>query len=192
MRTQEISIYKFSELPEDTQEKVIEHFREGDQNFWSKENEETLKAFEEFFPVKIKDWEYGVRNYINFTLTCDETIEPLTGVRLLKYILNNYGTRLFKPKYLKHVKGKARYSRINKDTCCVLTGYCIDDDTLQPIYDFLKTPSNSVTLQDLMNDCLHAWVFACRRDYEHAYSDEAIKETIDANEYEFTEEGKLI
>jgi hypothetical protein len=26
----------------------------------------------------------------------------------------------------------------------------------------------------------------------NAYSDEAIKETIDANEYEFTEEGKLI
>jgi len=42
-----------------------------------------------------------------------------------------------------------------------------------------------------MHDCLHNWLFGCRDDYEYQLSDESIIENIQANEYEFDEDGNL-
>ena len=117
----------------------------------------------------------------------------MTGVRLLKYIINNYGSVLFKRKYLRHMKsGKIVYSKIQTETCCVLTGYYMDDEILQPIYDFLKKPDKTSTFEDILNDCLHCWIGACNRNLEYQNSKEAIIETIEANEYEFDEGWNLV
>ena len=86
---------------------------------------------------------------------------------------------------------KHRYSKIIKDTCCVLTGYYIDDDILEPIYDFLKKPSKHVTFADLMRDCLQFWVIACNKDYEACTSMEYFAELCEANGYEFTGYGNV-
>jgi hypothetical protein len=37
-----------------------------------------------------------------------------------------------------------------------------------------------------------AWVNDCQKDYEYQQSDEFMVEHCEANEYEFTKEGKLI
>ena len=191
MREEVIKIYRFSELDPKVQEKVIEQFQQEDWLYgWQDENNETLKAFEGIFPVKVRNWEYGGgRTDINFKFLIDEEHKNLTGIRLMKYIINNYGRYLWKQKYLKHVKGKARYSRIQKETDCVLTGYYIDNYILDPIYEFLKKPKEGVTFEDILRDCLWSWVRECERDWGYAYSRENIEEMLEANDYEFTVGG---
>lgn len=193
------TIYKYSELSDKAKERARQWWidLEAVDYAWNKENRETLEAFENLFPVEVKDWEYGHHNYINFRCTCDEEIENLKGTRLATYLWNNYAKHLFKGMYYssgKYVDGKYQYksrrSNITLDNTCVLTGYCIDNDILAPIYVFLSKPKDNITFYDLMNDCLQSWVIACRNDYEYALSEENAEESIIANEYEFTEDGE--
>ena len=165
-------------------------------NVWQTENENSLKGFENIFPIKSTNWEYGYQNFINYkldTIDYDEVWE-FTGIRLLKWLVNNYWNDLFKPKYIGNLESKKGfhpvYSKCTFDNSCVLTGYCLDNDILDPIYNFIKKPDES-TLEDLLYDCLQSWVFACRNDYEYQQSDEYITEEILANEYEFTADGEM-
>ena len=200
MRKVCVKIYKYDELSDSAKENARQWWIEceSQDHAWSKENRETLDVFCALFPVKVSDWEYGYRNYINFSMTCNDEIETLSGWRLATYIWNNYRRDLFKGKYYstsgKCIDGKyhykSRHSKIILDNCCVLTGYCIDDDILKPIYDFLNRP-DSQTFYDLMNDCLQSWVYACQDEYEHALSDESAEDAIRANEYEFTKDGSI-
>jgi hypothetical protein len=217
MKTRTITIYSVDELSDQAQQKAHENFLSSeDFYFWGDENEQTLKAFCDIFPVTIKECEYGYRNFINFSLnTGDEYQEKcfydITGIRLLKYIYNNYGGYLFKPKYLgsidKHVKHpcfhnktakiinkeySVYYSRIQKENCCVLTGYCIDDDILQPLYDFLKKPDKTSTFEDLMKNCLDSWISACNADYEATQTLEYFIDHAQANDYEFDIDGNRL
>lgn len=113
----------------------------------------TLKAFEGIFNIRVYDWRYdGCTCYYRFTSNYSEEEEELCGVRLLKFIVNNYWHSLFKPKTYWHGKdfNKQRRSRISVTEDCVLTGYCADMDILKPIYDFLKAPDKHTNLHDLM------------------------------------------
>ena len=47
-------------------------------------------------------------------------------------------------------------------------------------------------LGDIIDDFAHWARILLREEYEYLTSDEAVKETIEANEYEFTEGGKLV
>ena len=110
---------------------------------WDSDNRNTLEAFESVFKVKVNDWSYDTCRYsYRFTSRYSGEEEELSGIRLMKHIVNNYWHTLFKPKtyYLKGNFNKQRKSRIFTDNCCVLTGYCADEDILRPIYDFLKAP----------------------------------------------------
>ena len=48
------------------------------------------------------------------------------------------------------------------------------------------------TAYEIIKKCLNGWLTQCRTDLEYAYTDEAITELIEANDYEFTKEGELI
>jgi hypothetical protein len=199
MRTQQISIYKFSELPEDAQQRAIDDWRQRDEPAWDSENRESLKAFESLFPISSTDWEYGYHNYINYKLdyVYDDEIFDLTGIRLLKYLVNNYWDSIYKGKYYSthgnwvdgNYKYKFRHSNCQYESCCPFTGYFMDDILLDPIHEFIKNPNEYTTFEQLLYECLQAWVYACRDDWEYQQSDEYIKEIIEVNGYEFTENG---
>lgn len=197
MREETIKVYKFSELDPKVQEKVIEQFQNEDWLYsWQDENNETLKAFAKIFPVKVRDWEYGWgRERIDFELLIEDNHEELTGIRLMKHIINTYGRYLWKPKFLhKGAIGRGSvtgYSKIQKEASCVLTGYCMDESILEPIYNFLKKPEKGILFGRILKDCLRSWVHACKEDMEYAYTEEAIEEMLEANDYEFTAEGKV-
>jgi hypothetical protein len=192
-----IALYSIDELPEAIQKKAYHQWLERASYTWAEENEKVLKAFENIFPVKIISWQYGgYGDYIRFTMTCDSCIEQLSGLRLLKYLYNNYFDYLFKGKYYSKVKlvdgkyvYKRRHSKIIKDNCCVLTGYYLDDIILEPIYNFLKNPKSYVTFFDLMQECLENWIRGCARDYEDYFSFENFLEIAQINGYLYTESG---
>lgn len=213
MKTKEIKVYKLDELSEKAQELAHHQYLVGEMEYpWAEKNRQSLQEFERIFPVKVKDWEYGCRSFINWSYEGDEEARELSGVRLLKFIYNNYYLHITKPKFLKSfdgempknisqidldIRGKKGasghyynvYSKLWRETD--LTGYCMDYALLKPIEDFMKNPSDRVTFEGLLGDCLESWVSECEKDYEYACSFEAFKETAEANEWEFLENGEM-
>lgn len=206
MRSETINIFKFSELSENASKKAIEWYRSGrNDEFYQDEIIETVKKVAKLFNLKFGN-EYTDIRYSNI----DNNILELSGVRLYKYIINNYYNELFAPKYIKmlHRELKCKqficevgtnykgdkytqlFSKLHKTNCCTLTGVCYDNDILKPVYDFLLKPTNGTTLEDLIQSIEHA-IDKCFTDTENwVNSDEYIIDTIEANEYEFTEDGK--
>ena len=62
-----------------------------------------------------------------------------------------------------------------------LTGYCMDYTLIE---EWNKTKD--------VDDSIDAWLYNCERDYEYQQTHEYMIEHCEANEYEFTKEGKLI
>jgi hypothetical protein len=78
------------------------------------------------------------------------------------------------------------------ESSCNLTGMCYDDDMMQPIYDFLELRTfDNTNFEDLLNSCFDAMRETLEKEEEYMYTDEYISEEILANEYEYTESGKL-
>ena len=92
-----------------------------------------------------------------------------------------------KGKYYKTFHSKIRRT----DDDYSMTGFCGDYSLLKPILDFVKTPNETTDLEDIINDCVEGWRIDWEKDMEFANSDENIIETIEANEYEFTENGSI-
>lgn len=183
-------VYTIDELSEEAKEKAYNAWLEHWDYAWEIENENTLKAFEELFPIKVLDWEYGLyRNYITFEVT-DDDIKNLSGIRLLKYLYNNYFNLLFKPKVYQHPKNpkKQRISKIFYEENRELTGYYLDYDILDPIYEFFKNPKN-ISFEDLMSRCLNTWVKTCSQDYEYCLSFENFVEESHINNWLYFEDG---
>lgn len=207
MRTETIQLFQFSELSEEAKQVAIEKHREqtiqsGDFH-WQNENRQSWEEFMKVFPVEISNRGQCI------SFTGSDEVAALSGLRLHKYLLNNYFNDLFKGKYygsveVKHIVKHKRvrnpkafnngnffnpyYSAITFDNCCVLTGYCMDESILEPVYNFFKNPDNT-TFEQLMDECFSAYEKAWEADQEWQLSDEYISETIEANNYEFDEDG---
>lgn len=215
MKTIEVKVFSISELSDKAKQRAFDDYRnKGYEYSWAGENRKTLEKFAELFNLEITNWNYGDRGSgVSFYFNND--VEELSGLRLLRYIWNNYGSDLFKPKYrnmgklnltekrISHNRVKSREittgpnkgkfsnsynSAIFKDNCCVLTGYCMDDSILNPVYEFLKKPTE-ITFKDLMEDCFNSWVEDCEKDLYYRNSDEFIEEQMEGNDYQFLEDG---
>ena len=192
MRTETINIYKFDELSKETQQKAIENYRskyQGVYYAWDNENQDTLKTFLDLFLAEVKRHGNVKTNYDH----------GLTGLRLKKWIINNFWTCIYKPKYYsKYIKNenkyRSRYSKIQWEwDNCSLTGYCMDNDIIQPLIDYIRTPKNdSYELDDVLTWCYEAFQRSVEKDHEWQDSDEYIIEEINTNDYEFHEDGTMI
>lgn len=67
----------------------------------------------------------------------------------------------------------------------------MDNEILDPIYQFLDSPRN-INFLELLEECFNAWVKACNQEIENQDSDEYIADHLEANNYEFTEEGDIL
>lgn len=204
MRTVRTKIYSFDELTEEAKQVAIENYRNNflDHDFIYDEAYKTVEEFNELFNLN-----EGQQSWLDFSTNFENDIENLRGLRLQKYIYNNFGYKLFKSKcfslwsktelsYKHHKEGypvlKSRYSRVITENSCVLTGMCYDDDMLKPIYDFLKQRefNENETFETILNECFKAIEKTIEEEKEYRESDEAIIEDIEANEYEFLKDGK--
>lgn len=209
MRTECITIFSFDELSPEAKEKACKDWRNEEVEIaWTEENRNSMEKFAEIFPIKVTNWSYGGRGEgVSFHFTSDDAIEELSGRRLATYIWNNYRRDLWKGRYYgrlsptdkhgqsipkskehpigqRHVK---RYSRILLEFGN-LTGYTMDYALTNPIKEFLDKP-DSRNFKDLLEDCFSAWIRDCNADVEWQSSDEYIGEHLEANDYEFEEDG---
>ena len=218
MKTIEVKLYSFDELSEEAKEKVINEFRDNEYNttpWFIDEANETFEKFADLFSIDWRNIDYCEPYRNKYKIKLDDNVLALTGQRLATYIWNNYKRDLFKGKFYgciendkkyfhpciksKELKGRARlknwfnpyYSRIILDNSCVLTGVCYDESVLKPIYEFLNNPKDNIDFETLLNDCIYSLCHSVESEIEYRLSDEAIIETIQDNEYEFTEDGEL-
>jgi hypothetical protein len=192
-RTINIEIYKINELSEKAKEKALNDYYDTTDYAWAKENEDTMKKFCEVFPVSLNTWEYDTCNgYYRFEfdpLDYEYEIREFSGIRLYKYLVNNYYDDLFPFKRLWHPK--KGYSKVFRNyEGCPFTGYYLDNTILEPIYEFLKKP-DSTSFYELMDRCFQAWIDGCVKDCEDYYTMERFIETSEANDWEYTADGKF-
>ena len=197
METRTYQVFKYDELTEGGKEKARERFRNGNDYQWFTECQDSLKGFEDSLPIKIRDYEYGERGraFIRFEIT-DDYVSELKGLRLRTWLINNFWNKLEKAKFLYGNNGigadtKTRKSKLTKEVCCPFTGYCADESLLDPIRDFIKSPDKSTTFEELVKDCFHSFARSVADDIDYQNSDEVIEETIRANDYDFTSDGKI-
>ena len=179
--THKIHTYTIDDHPDP--EKVCDWIRNHwhDLYCWQAENNDSLNGFAEFFNVSIKDWsidpcgpshcefdaaEFGLDNINRY----EYMDNPLRGVRLWKY-LKAHG--------------------YDQPESCGFTGYCADEWLLDPIRKFIERPDTTSTMQDLCDEAGANWAKVYLEDWEHTYTDEAITENCEANQYEFTEDGQF-
>lgn len=183
------TLYTFDQLSEKAKEKAISDFAEHSPYPWSYENEDCLKEFADIVGVKIIDWEYGYScPSVDYSDNLDDSICDLSGKRLISFLVSKFWSTLYTRK--KYYKNKSYVTGLPKPSSCPLTGYCVDEDLLQPIRDAIAK-GYSGTYEDLIKDCFHAWGKACEKDLEYYYSEEAIAENSEANGYKYYINGKL-
>jgi hypothetical protein len=214
MRTKTINLYQFNELSDEAKEKAINKWREDEYSntpWFIEEATESFKMFCSIFSVKWQNLDYEEPYRNDYSINLDDNILELSGQRLATYIWNHYKDDIFHGKYYgelvdtfkdgtkipiskEHPIGKRhvkRYSHVFMSSVAVMTGVCYDDDLLNPIYEFLNKPKENVNFEILINDCIYSLCGSVSDEIEYQMSDEAITETILANEYEFYKDGTM-
>lgn len=194
MQIIEVPVFKLDELSEEAKRRAYCAWQETYPYAWADENRKTLEVFESIFPIRVIDYSYdSCDGQIKFDFLEEDYIAEMRGIRLMKYIYNNYFDLITKGKYYGKLHShKKRYSKVIVDKSCSLTGYFMDDVILKPIFDFLKRPSEFITFYDLMEQCLISWIKACVDDVYWYYSFESFKEYVDVNGIEFFEDGSVL
>ena len=199
--TIEIKIYNYEDLllpeNESIKRRVVNRYNDYNDGIDYSEFKDTKNKFEEAFGIKIngsRDWSHKY----------SEEVMNLKGIRLLKYIHNNFFDAIFEGKYFSlwsekektykyHKEGcsvlKSRHSKVMFTKDCTLTGVCYDLDILDPVYNFLEKPSEDITFEYLIQECLDSFERAMDKQEEYNNSDEGILESLE--DKEFTEDGNI-
>ena len=176
MKTIEINAYQFKELDETTKQKVIEDnlYINVEHDWWDC----TYETFEEV-GVKIEGFdiyrgECTIQFYLDYTEVASKIIDTFGESTPISITCNNF------------IKDRdalvKKYGEGNE-----IDGYSVKDE----FYDEFDEEEADLAHEferELSVEILK-WL---RDEYEYLTSEEAIIETIEANEYEFTKEGKLI
>jgi hypothetical protein len=120
----------------------------------------------------------------------------LTGLDLRSYLGREYGHVLRQGKrYWTKEYAKKHVSKVLfEDTCCGLTGFCADDDLLEPIRKFMLDgwKHDRSNAEELLNDCMYSFLSAYEKELDYVASFEYYVDTAVANEWEYDEQGNMV
>lgn len=170
MRTVEMKVFTFDELSEKAKEKAIGNLRHinVDYNWWEFVYEDAKNV-----GLKIESFD------LDRNLHC--VISPyVSAVECAENILNQHGetcsTYQIAEAFLESYQEP--FSRYMDESSDDYESSELEDELM-----YLE--------EEFLNDMSNEYASILQREYEYLYSDEAIVETIRANEYEFTEDGEL-
>lgn len=176
MRTIETALYHYNELTPESQERARDNFRWNcmDPHFgdlWYESNESRKLFLAEFNAEFRSRNQYSIR--VNGGYAMESDISELSYVRLWKYLNANHS------------------DCISKIGNCQFTGVCWDECLLDGIAEFMRKPY-STDFESLLYSCCEDLRTAVENEIDYQNSDEAIAESIIANEYEFTYQGEIV
>ena len=194
MRTVEVKIYEYKELPEKAKERALGKYNylEPEIGAWG-----VIHEFEKYFRLKVESRDLERYFKIRFDNDDYDDICSLEGERLYKYIQNNFYDTLFEKKAYRIVRdrmyiGKKRISKIMyEETECPFTGLWLDSFLLEPIREFMKKIEYGITFEELMERSVSNLVSGYKEYMEYLESEEHFAEDCEANGYEFYEDGTM-
>ena len=182
MREMNVMVYSFDELSEEAQERALNAFRwENVEYNWWEDSYGTIRTAGGLLGLEIGKIHFDTDSYCTF----DASYEYVRGA--VKAVRNEFpwADGLCKvAKDLQALQKRHFYSL----SCAVTEGRSMNH------YRCFRFGEDydCEDLGDILDDFAHwAWILL-RGEYKYLTSDEAVKEMIEANEYEFTEEGKLV
>lgn len=186
MKTHTITTYTFDELSDQAKENALEWVRSNwhDLYSWHDDNAASLKKFAEWIGAEERDVDFNVSMWGH------------TYAKISLY--DKYTVMIIDDEYQQIVLSELRdedlynylitsEEKINES--CPFTGYCMDEDLLDPLREYLENPDPEVTLQDLVDEGANNWLKSYIQDWEYTYSDEGLTDFLSANEHEFLEDG---
>lgn len=182
MKEVTLKLYKFDELDESAQRKVMDNNRDAIQadamECYGYEYRDTLEKFSEVFGITVSEWEVS-DYYHNFRFDFKDAIydwldgclyaEDVSGKLLLRYLNGIYFKKAYTDKTVQPFQPNAD---------CPLTGVGYDYEILQPIVDWYKKPDYGITLYELIKSCLENFFQAWEDDYEYCASDEFCRQEL--------------
>ena len=198
MRTIERQIFRYDELSEQAQKVAIESIREEISSVRmesdSYDYRNTLEMIERIFRVNIYDWSVDKYNsYFRFNFVgIDDDMENEPRL-LLRYLNTNVLPCIDNQKrYYSKTARVSRRSRIlsNKSYECCLTGCWCDNAIDNALNNIKQSVKNKFNARDFVESILEGFFEQWQNDYEYSDSDECIEEDIEANNYEFYENGE--
>ncbi len=172
MRTIETTVYSFNELSEQAKEKAIERLYDinVDYDWWDSTYEDAKNIG---LQIDTFDLDRNRHAKGSFNLSAPE---------IAANILRDHG------KDCETYKTAANFL---EDHSPIFAQYM--DESNEETYESSKLEDELQDLEtEFLNSLLEDYSILLQREYEYLTSEAAIIETIEANEYEFTENGKLI
>jgi hypothetical protein len=174
-KTIEITIYKFQELSEEAQEKALRNLYDlnVDHEWWDFTYEDAATV-----GIKLTGFDVGRGQ----SITGDIEDEYFTALRILEEHgkeCETYKTaEAFTSLWAKLIKKHSDGVKTNK----------VAEENIEAFHEELE---ESNIVDEFKKAILEDYLVILSKEYEYLTSDEAIKETIEANDYDFTEEGDL-
>ena len=202
-----ITIYNFEELNEKAKKIAIENVRNErttDQNPWAEENAKSIHAIAEAMEC---EYEIDSYNHVNmrFNNYYEEEILTLKGNRAYAYIWNNFIEPNLKSKYIcgcfvdkklhygtVGVNSKHYYSKVTKEFNCPFTGYCGDMILWDAWESFKKDFTKDTIVLNFISEVEYTIEKFLDNEDDYYYSDDYIKDVIEAEGIEFTENGDIV
>jgi uncharacterized protein YoaH (UPF0181 family) len=162
--TREYKVYKFEELCEDAQQKAVERIAEfqTDYEWWD-------SVYEDAGTIGLKITGFDLYHH-NITGKLTECAEDVA-----KAIKENHGK--------------------DCETYKTAEAYMVELTTMQGIHSIAAMPDEDIDTEDIDNEFEHNLLedyrIMLQHEYEWLESKEAIMETIEANNYQFTEDGSI-
>lgn len=195
MRTIEIKLYKFNELSEEAKKNAIEKLHDINVNssFWHECIVDMFKEDTQKFEVEkvyfSGFWSQGDGAMFEYSGISQELFEE--AIDSLK--IDNYKKNAMKKAGIFSVKGKQQGCYYHEKSCNHIM-YFENNDVLHENIDSLFYEFHS-ELEDFIEDkyieLARELYNKLENEYEYQTSEEAIIETIECNDYEFTEEGEI-
>lgn len=188
MRKVEKTIYKFDELSEEAKKKAIENLWDCnvDYDWWD-------FIYEDANNVGLKitgfDLDRGDNVDIEFVDTAKDTAESILkehGEQTETYLL----AKSFLERFIIEESEEEKYSTLYQD----ITPENEKEEILESKYaDKMNNAQDEMEnlSEDFLEDLSNLYLTMLKEEYEYKTSEEAIIESIEANEWEFTEDGKM-
>ncbi len=172
MRTIEVAIRKYAELPADLQEKAYAKYG-PDEYHWADEALSSIKALAKYFDGELRDYQIDwlTPGHSSLTFSMPEMTQKEIKAKLGE--LGSYNRKT----------GKGHGE-------CKLTGVCFDENAIDGFR--LAWRAGERDLTELMRQAGEEWLSACMHDYEYQLSEESFRESCEANEWEFDEDGNMV
>jgi len=181
-RTIRTKVYKFSELSTKAKSKALENWAYETEYFGADECLDSLKKFADHFECELKDYE------IDWNSKHGSSAEFKTPY---SYDETDGEGEFFGENWLKNkIEEMGDY---DKDTFkgfgdCVFTGVCYDEDVADGARKAYFEGTRD--LNDILQAGFESLMDSAEKDYEFQQGEEFFADHCEANEYEFTQDGR--